>query len=256
MKLEEKINKAYGTRNLVLNIKDVDTATRKVVGYGSAFDVIDSDRDVIRKGAFVKSIQENGPNSTGNRRIAMLRNHNWDWQIGKFLELEEDAFGLRFVAQLGTSSKGDDALRDYQEEILREHSIGFNYVSDKIKFIDESNFDDNGHWEITEVKLWEVSGVTFGANEFTPVIDAAKSGNTEEALSKYLELENSFMKAIKNGKGTDERQESLEARFKQLQELRTSLFEVKPSTKDTKLTNEPNNTEQEKKELLLKLCKL
>lgn len=257
MNLEDKINKAYAVKSIALKMEDIDEDKRIVKGYGSAFDVLDSDYDVIRRGAFAKSIQERGVNSSGNRRIAHLRNHDWEHQIGKFLELEEDEYGLRFVAQLGRSTKGSDALLDYQDGILREHSIGFNYVQDKIKFIEQSDLNDGGHWEVTEVKLWEISGVTFGANEFTPVIEAAKSGKTTEAIDKYNQLENAFLKAIKNGKGTDERLINLEARFKQLQELRNSLFVVKSSIKDTLKADKPNhkgeNSDLQKKELFLKL---
>jgi hypothetical protein len=207
--------------------------------------------DVIRRGAFAKSIQERGPLTSGNRKIAHLRNHDWEHQIGKFLEMEEDEFGLRFVAQLGRSTKGQDALLDYQDGILREHSIGFNYVADKIKFVEDTTYNPEGHYEISEVKLWEVSGVTFGANEFTPVIEAAKSGDTEGAVKRFHELEASFLKAIKRGTGTDERLENLEARFKQLQELRNSLFVEKPSLKDTLKAEKPNDND--KKELFLNL---
>jgi hypothetical protein len=207
--------------------------------------------DVIRRGAFAKSLQERGANSSGNRKIAHLRNHDWEHQIGKFLEMEEDEFGLRFVAQLGRSTKGQDALLDYQDGILREHSIGFNYVADKIKLVEDSTYALGGHYEVTEVKLWEVSGVTFGANEFTPVIEAAKSGDTEGAVKRFHELEASFLKAIKRGTGTDERLENLEARFKQLQELRNSLFVEKPSLKDTLKAEKPNDND--KKELFLNL---
>ena len=241
MNLEEKLNKHYGTKSMTLKMEDIDEKNRIVKGYGSAFDVIDSDMDVIRKGAFAKSIQERGVDASGNRKIAHLRNHDWEHQIGKFLEMEEDEFGLKFVAQLGRSTKGTDALLDYQDGILREHSIGFNYISDKIKFVEDQSFSPDGHFEITEVKLWEVSGVTFGANEFTPVIEAAKSGDTEGALKRFNELEGLFLKAIKRGTGTDERLENLEARFKQLQELRNSLFILKPSVKDTLKSEKPSD---------------
>jgi HK97 family phage prohead protease len=251
MNLDEKLKKHYGVKSIALKMEDIDEKNRIVKGYGSAFDVIDSDMDVIRRGAFAKSLQERGANSSGNRKIAHLRNHDWEHQIGKFLEMEEDEFGLRFVAQLGRSTKGQDALLDYQDGILREHSIGFNYVADKIKFVEDATYHPEGHYEISEVKLWEVSGVTFGANEFTPVIEAAKSGDTEGAVKRFHELEASFLKAIKRGTGTDERLENLEARFKQLQELRNSLFVEKPSLKDTLKAEKPNDND--KKELFLNL---
>ena len=158
MNLEEKLkNHHYGVKTIDVKITDLDEGSRQVKGYFASFDTLDSDRDVIRKGAFTKSIQERGVNSSGNRKIAHLRNHDWEQQIGRIDELAEDSKGLYFVSTLGTSSKGEDALRDYQDGILREHSIGFNYIKGKIEEVKESNLHIAGHFEVTEVKLWEGS---------------------------------------------------------------------------------------------------
>ena len=234
--MEKNKNKevAYGVKTLSVKVDDIDDEKGIVKGYFASFNTIDSDGDVIRKGAFAKSILENGPSAKGNRRIAHLRNHSWDRQIGKILELFEDEKGLGFVSQLGRSTEGQDALADYQDEILREHSIGFNYIWDKMEFVEDSEFSEHGHYEVNEVKLWEGSGVTFGANSLTPVIEAAKSSGDYLPLMKEIEQhESNFEKALRNGKGTDMRLEEIEARFKQIQQLRNSLLEEKPSIKDT-----------------------
>ena len=231
--IEGKISKSYAAKNIAFELKDISEGSREVVFYGSAFDVLDSDNDVIKKGAFTKSIQERTESSNG-RKIAHLRNHDFEHQIGSIKEIYEDEYGLKVVSKLGKSTKGNDAFLDYQDGILREHSIGFNYVQDKIKFIEDSSLNEAGHWDITEVKLWEVSAVTFGANEFTPVLDVAKGLNNKSQLSNKLEqLNASFLKAIKNGKGTDERIENLEARFKQICELQKALTIEKPLIKST-----------------------
>ena len=83
--------------------------------------------------------------SSNGRKIAHLRNHDFEHQIGNIKEISEDSFGLKVVSTLGKSTKGNDALLDYQDGILREHSIGFNYVQDKIKFIEESSLNEAGH---------------------------------------------------------------------------------------------------------------
>ena len=115
----------YGVKTTGLKIEDISLESRQVKGYFSSFDTIDSDRDVMRKGAFAKSIKEIGPQSTSNRKAAHLRDHDFSHQIGKIDELFEDSKGLGFVSTLGRSTKGEDALRDYQDGILREHSFGF-----------------------------------------------------------------------------------------------------------------------------------
>ena len=114
----------YGVKNTPLSVKDVDSSTsagRRVKVLLSHFNNIDSDRDVIRKGAFAKSIQERGPSSVTNRKIAHLRYHDWDHHIGKIISLEETDEGLIMVSDLGRSSKGEDAFLDYQDGIIKEH---------------------------------------------------------------------------------------------------------------------------------------
>lgn len=123
----------YSVKSFDTSIKDLSLGKREVAMYLSKFDVIDSDNDMIVKGAFERSIKERGVDSNSNRNIAFLRYHDWQHQIGKFLSLEEDSKGLFAVAQLGTSTKGEDALRDYEEGIIKEHSIGFQYMSDQVK---------------------------------------------------------------------------------------------------------------------------
>jgi HK97 family phage prohead protease len=241
--LEEKLkNHHYGVKTVSIKVTDLDEGSRQVKGYFSSFDTIDSDRDVIRKGAFSKSINERGPQSSGNRKIAHLRNHDWEQQIGNPIELFEDSKGLGFVSQMGRSTKGQDAFLDYQDGILREHSIGFNYIPSKMQEVKESPLHEQGHWEINEVKLWEGSGVTFGANSLTPVIDVAKGlKDNSYTLKKLNELTITLEGALKNGKGTDERLVNIEQMFAQLKQLHNSLELNKPSVKDTS-TQEPKKS--------------
>ena len=56
----------------------------------SYFDNVDSDKDIIRKGAYQKTIQENG------NRVKYLYQHNMMQPIGKMKELYEDEKGLMF----------------------------------------------------------------------------------------------------------------------------------------------------------------
>jgi len=53
--------------SLRLQIKDVDGRKGIVTGYFSDFNSIDSDGDIIKPGAFTKSISQNGPSSAKPR---------------------------------------------------------------------------------------------------------------------------------------------------------------------------------------------
>lgn len=229
-------NSKYCIKNLDLTFKleDLDEGSRKVKGYLSAFGVEDSERDIIYPGSFAKSVSERGPNANGNRRIAFLRMHNWEKQIGKFLELTEDNFGLKFVAQMGRSSDGENALLDYQDELIREHSIGFRYVDGKIEYDEEE-----GVYGISEVDLYEGSAVTFGANPMTPTIGAAKGLQNENYFATLSSELEAVTKALKNGKGTDERLYELEMRLRMLNQKYTNFFEaIKPGRENPTLEDE------------------
>jgi hypothetical protein len=213
--MNRQINQ-YSVKSAQNNIKDLDLAKREVAVYLSKFDVIDSDNDMIVKGAFEKSINDRGSASSSNRKIAFLRHHDWQHQIGKFTRIEEDQEGLFAVGQLGTSTKGEDALRDYEEGIINEHSIGFQYIQDKISWVDDTTKENDGFFQITEVKLFEGSAVTFGANEFTNVLSVSKGAEKTDIIQKLTKQIDVVTKALINGRGTDERLYDLEMKLKYL----------------------------------------
>jgi HK97 family phage prohead protease len=224
MKKETNI---YSTKS-AFEIKAMDAGKREVAIYLSKFGVIDSDGDMIQKGAFAKSILERGPLADSNRKIAFLRSHDWEKPIGKFLSLQEDDFGLFAVAELVHSSYANDAWNDYMDGIIREHSIGFQYISDKMRFIEDATAPQGGFWNISELKLYEGSAVLFGSNEFTPTVDVMKSEDRKnyfENVSNEIDL---LIKALANGKGTDDRLYNIEMKLKFLNGQLLTLASAEP----------------------------
>ena len=232
--MQKSINK-YTLKSSGLNIKDLDDDKKIVSMYLNSFDNIDSDKDVIRNGAFKKSIKERGPESASNRKIAFLRYHNWEMPIGKFLELNEDSNGLYAVAQLGNSTLSKDAYEDYKDGIIREHSIGFQYVKDKIDYIEDQNDETKSFYEVKEVILWEGSAVTFGSNEYTNVLDVSKGllqeDKIEQEAKKISDELDLCIKSLANGKGTDDRLYQLEMKVKLLNSQLFTLATTNPFTK-------------------------
>jgi HK97 family phage prohead protease len=220
-------------------LKDMDNDKREVAIYLSKFGNVDSDGDMIKKGAFKKSIKENGVNSNSVRKIQFLRHHDWTKQIGKFTTLQEDDYGLFAVGQLGTSSLGEDAWRDYQEGIIREHSIGFQYIGDKVKYVRDESVKGGGYNLISEVKLFEGSAVTFGSNDLTKVVGIVKGENKDTLLDSISCELGVVIKALSNGKGTDERLHELEMRAKFLSSQLVLLAQKEPSLEDTPISDEP-----------------
>jgi len=239
--MEKQFN-IYKTKPNDFTIKDIDSKNRKVALYLSKFDVVDSDNDVIQRGAFTKSIQERGVNSDSNRKIAFLRYHDWNMPIGKFTELQEDESGLYAVGQLSRSDDGKNALIDYDEGIIREHSIGFKYIKDKIRFVEDDTMEKGGFYQVSEVQLFEGSAVTFGANEFTNVVEIAKSEGKDNVIEKITKEIDIVTKSIVKGNGTDERMYHLEMKLKFLNSRLIELVKVEPFNKHsikTEPTKEP-----------------
>jgi HK97 family phage prohead protease len=179
-------------KNYNATIKDLDVATGIVTGYFSQFNSIDLDGDVIMPGAFTKTIAERGPDSS-KPEIAYLWQHDTTKPLGKLMVLREDNFGLYFEAKMSDTTWGEDALKLYRDGVITQHSIGYQVI----KSVETQMDMEEEVEQIYEVKLWEGSAVTFGANPNTP-FTGFKSLEEREDRIKTL------VKAIKNGSYTDE----------------------------------------------------
>ncbi|RZK11454.1 MAG: HK97 family phage prohead protease [Flavobacterium sp.] len=209
--------KNYSTKNFTNEI-NVDTDSRIISGYAAAFNNIDSDGDLIVKGAFTKSLNENGVDSL-KPRIFHLYQHNVAEVLGRPTVLKEDDYGLYFETKIANTALGNDVLNLYKEGVLNEHSIGFK----TIKAANRGSYN-----EIQEVKLFEFSTVTFGANANTPFLGfKSQFENPEEITQQFDKVE----KMLK-GEITPETTALLSI---YLQQLKTTFLEL--STKSVEAIN-------------------
>ena len=127
-----------------------------VEGYGSVFGVRDNYDDVIAKGAFIQSLKDHKAAGT---MPAMLWQHDADKPIGIWTEMIEDEKGLRIKGQLAMETvKGKEAHALLKMGAINGLSIGF--------MSKEWAYDrDTEVRTLTAIDLWEVSLVTFPANE-------------------------------------------------------------------------------------------
>ncbi len=229
---------AFEYKSLDMSVKEVDTKSGVVCGYFAKFDNIDSYQDMIVKGAFLKTIQERGPQGTD--QIKHLFQHDSWSPIGKILVLKEDKFGLYFESQMSKTQKGQDVLLQYAEGIYNEHSIGYRVVKEERVEDENENFVC---YKLTELKLWEGSTVTWGANSQTPFTGF----KSDDKVSRIAELEKRMQKcisALKIGGLSDETLESAELELTKLHEAYKSLIEP------VQITHKPMNEQKELNELL------
>lgn len=137
-------------------VKDVDMNKREVAGYFSVFGNVDSDGDIMDKGAYAKTLEG------GIGRVQHLFMHSpMLGAVGKLKELKVDDKGLFFRSKIIGTAMGNDLMVMYNEGAIKEHSVGF----ETVKSEDMIQSDGSNVRLIKEVKLWEGSSVLWGANE-------------------------------------------------------------------------------------------
>lgn len=164
------------TRAFSLSLKATgDDGT--IEGYGSVFGVRDSWDDIIAKGAFAASL---AAHKAAGTMPAMLWQHSADAPIGVWTDMVEDDKGLYIKGQLVMDTvRGKEAHALLKAGAINGLSIGF--MSKQWSYDRDSDVRT-----LTEVDLWEVSLVTFPANEKTRVTNV-KASPDELATPKDTE---------------------------------------------------------------------
>lgn len=152
----------------------------RFTGRASVYGVVDLQGEVVMPGAFTKTLAENGG------RVKVLNQHNPYDVIGLAqLEDREDAL---WVAEgklsLGLASAQEAHVR-LKDGLIDGLSIGYEVIKEKF---------DKGVRQLTEVKLWEVSLVTFPANPL------ARVTNVKGRLDELVENAAAFVNELKAGR--------------------------------------------------------
>jgi len=180
---------------------DADAAAGVVKGYGSVFGNVDSDGDVINKGAYKKTIQENG------QRIKYLYQHDMDKPLGKMVHLEEDDKGLMFEAQIPKTQLGKDVVELMKAGVITENSVGILPI--------QKEMGSDGYRHINEVKLFEISAVTLAANDQAMIMDVKGNVDPEKIANRYDKL----AQLIRKGEISDDLGYALEAEILKLKSI-------------------------------------
>lgn len=152
----------------------------------ASYGMPDSDRDILIKGCFAKSISERGPESSTNRKIVFLWQHDMRDPIGKILKIEELDDGAYADIRLSDFDAVPNAKRAYiqlKDGDINQFSFGFTYVWDKMEYDEEQDA-----FIVKEVKLFEISVVTLGANEHTEYVGEIENQTDEDIEKAFKEL--------------------------------------------------------------------
>ena len=203
---------------------DADEKAGIIKGYGSYFGNKDSDNDIITKGAYKKTIAENG------ERVKYLYQHDMNQPIGKMTELYEDDKGLVFVAEIAKTQLGKDVIELMKSGIITENSVG-------ILPIQKQNKGD--YREINEVKLFEISAVTLAANDQAKILDVKGNVDVEKLYKRYDNLS----KIIRKGNISDDMCFAIESEILKLKSLFVEF--TKPVDEITSPNVETKNNDSE-----------
>ena len=162
-------------------IKETDDDSRIIKGYASVFGNLDSDSDVIKKGAFNRSIKEWGPE--GQDRIKLVAQHDISRPVARITTLKEDSNGLYMEAKFGTHRDGQDYYAMAKDGIINEFSVGFQAI--------EKDDNEKGGYDITNIKLYEVSMVTIAAND-EAVVTEVKSADPLKLVKQVEDKDLAF----------------------------------------------------------------
>lgn len=152
MHYDKKISTPRGRRQTAcaLQLKSIDEAGR-FAGYASVFGIVDSQHDMVRRGAFERSLSL-------SRNVKLLWQHQQDEPIGVFDRIFEDANGLYVEGRLLLDvRRGREAYTLLKTGAVSGLSIGYSPVKYHIDA-------ETGVRHLSDVDLWEVSLVTFPAN--------------------------------------------------------------------------------------------
>jgi HK97 family phage prohead protease len=144
-------------------------------GYASVFNLVDSQNDIIAKGAFKDSLDSKKNN------IKLLWQHKMDEPIGVFESLYEDSHGLFVKGKLLLDVKrAKEAYSLLKSGAINGMSIGYSVVSARVD-------EDSLVRIIEDLDLFEVSLVTFPANEGATITSVKSSvPSTLREYEKFL----------------------------------------------------------------------
>ena len=150
-----------------VDVEYKDAGTGSIEGYASTWvKKPDSYGDVVRKGAFSKTLEEDW---NGGKGIPFLWAHQMD-NLKSFIgtaDADEDDYGLHFVATFDDTEEAQRVRNLYKDGRLRKFSFAFDVLENGLITLEDGTKAN----ELRELKLFEISAVTVPANDTAEMID-------------------------------------------------------------------------------------
>lgn len=165
-------------KNFALEVKS--EGDRTFEGYAAVFNNVDSVNDIILPGAFSASL-------ASGRKVRLCWQHESDEVVGVPDDLREDGVGLYIKGRIATTSCGNDAYELLKMGAIDQMSIGY--------MVDEHEYRPDGVRLLKKLTLFEVSFVTFPANERAKITNVKTAPENERDFEKFLREEGLFSRA-------------------------------------------------------------
>ena len=184
------------TKNAATKLKvgpDDGLTDGQFTAYASVFGNIDSYGDVVVKGAFAKDLQR--WEKSGNP-IPLLFGHNMsdpDFNLGHVLDAKEDDTGLLVTAQLDLdNTKAAQVYRMLKGRRINQMSFAYDVIEGgpasraKDGTEDGDDPETESYYELRQLKLYEVSVVTIGANQDTEILAVKQMPTVAERIAQDI----------------------------------------------------------------------
>ena len=150
------------------------------VAYASVFGNVDSGGDIVMPGAFTKTLADW---AASGKPIPLLFAHEMDdpdYNIGYVVDAVEDDTGLLVTCQLDLENpKAKQVYRLIKGRRIDQMSFAYDVVQ-KVETYLEGDMEVS---QLLEVKLYEVSVVTVGANQETEILAVKQAGEVAARLT-------------------------------------------------------------------------
>jgi hypothetical protein len=176
----------------LIEIKRSPSGT-EISGYASVFGNVDSDGEIVDRGAFTASLARHRKDGT---RPLLLWQHKDSEVIGIWDHFEEDSIGLLATGRLlPTVQRGAEAIALIGEGAIYGLSIGFRSVRDRV-------INKIRHLEI--IDLLEVSLVSFASNSAARTHLTGKEYGRHRSVKKTLVVDLQRLLSDFSLRGSDE----------------------------------------------------